>query len=124
MNHARAAAVRVVQRLQDNGFVAYLAGGCVRDTLLGRPPKDFDVATNAEPDRIAELFTTSHAVGEAFGVQLVPVREALFDAAEAILQESIDTSLSPALSPAAAMAARSPRGKPVRGCPRPPGGRF
>lgn len=75
MNHARAAAVRVVQRLQDNGFVAYLAGGCVRDTLLGRPPKDFDVATNAEPDRIAELFTTSHAVGEAFGVQLVPVRE-------------------------------------------------
>ena len=60
---------------QRSGHEAYLVGGCVRDLLIVRSPKDFDVATNAEPDRLAELFTTSHAEGEAFGVQLVAVRE-------------------------------------------------
>ena len=74
-NHARAAAVRVVRRLQESGVVAYLAGGCVRDTLLGRVPKDYDVATSAEPPRVKALFPGVHAVGEAFGVHLVPVRE-------------------------------------------------
>ncbi len=75
-NHARAAAVRVVQRLQEAGFVAYLAGGCVRDTLLGRAPKDYDVATDAEPPRVQALFRGARLVGEAVGVLLVPVREA------------------------------------------------
>jgi len=45
----RQAAIKIIKRVWRNGFEALLAGGCVRDMLLGRPDKDFDVATNAEP---------------------------------------------------------------------------
>ena len=65
------AAVAVVATLRDAGFVAYLAGGCVRDRLLGRTPKDYDVATDATPAEVKRLFPRSRAVGEAFGVMLV-----------------------------------------------------
>jgi len=68
---AREAAVRIVRRLVDAGHVAYLAGGCVRDRLLGQEPKDYDVATDAPPDKVHELFSSSRFVGEAFGVVLV-----------------------------------------------------
>lgn len=62
--------LRIIRRLQDTGFVAYLAGGCVRDALLGRTPKDFDVATDATPQRVRELFgqRRTQAFGAAFGV--------------------------------------------------------
>lgn len=60
----------VVQKLTDAGHIAYFAGGCVRDRLLGRVPKDFDVATDATPDRIREIFGRRRtlAIGAAFGV--------------------------------------------------------
>ena len=63
-------ALSVVQSLRTAGFVAYLAGGCVRDQLLGAPPKDYDVATDATPDQIRELFGRRRtlAIGAAFGV--------------------------------------------------------
>ncbi|MGD9647514.1 MAG: CCA tRNA nucleotidyltransferase [Pirellulales bacterium] len=63
-------AVDVVLRLRQRGFVAYWAGGCVRDHLLGRQAKDYDVATSAKPDEIRELFghRRTVAVGAAFGV--------------------------------------------------------
>lgn len=61
----------IVRRLASCGHVAYLAGGCVRDRLLGREPKDFDVATDATPDRIVELFRHTRKVGMQFGVVLV-----------------------------------------------------
>jgi len=64
-------ALTIVRRLRDEGHVAYFAGGCVRDLLLGETPKDFDVATDAPPDRVRELFRNSQAVGAAFGVILV-----------------------------------------------------
>ncbi len=64
-------AVAVVRRLRDAGHVAYFAGGCVRDTLLGHPPKDYDVATDAPPQRVRQLFRNTQAVGAAFGVILV-----------------------------------------------------
>lgn len=64
----RYAAVAILRRLQEYGHVAYLAGGCVRDALLGREPKDYDVATDADPDRVRLLFKRSRFVGEAFGV--------------------------------------------------------
>src|SRR5437764_6890789 len=64
-------ALRVLKRLRDAGHVAYFAGGCVRDMLLGREPKDFDVATDAPPDRVRKLFNNTQAVGAAFGVILV-----------------------------------------------------
>jgi len=65
---ARRTAVRIVQLLQESGHKAYLAGGCVRDELLGLAPKDFDVATDAYPERVCELFPRSRYVGESFGV--------------------------------------------------------
>lgn len=63
-------ATQVVQRLQTAGYEALWAGGCVRDQLLGQTPKDYDVATNATPDRIRELFGHSKTLplGAAFGV--------------------------------------------------------
>jgi poly(A) polymerase len=61
----------IVARLRAAGHQAYLVGGCVRDLLLGRAPKDFDVATDARPDRVSELFERSEQVGAHFGVVLV-----------------------------------------------------
>lgn len=71
--HTRASlaeATRICARLRDSGHVAYFAGGCVRDALLGREPKDFDVATDATPDRIREIFgkRKTLAYGASFGV--------------------------------------------------------
>jgi tRNA nucleotidyltransferase/poly(A) polymerase len=56
MTGRREAAGQIVERLREAGYVAYLAGGCVRDLLLGREPADFDVATNARPDVVLEMF--------------------------------------------------------------------
>ena len=65
------AAIRIVERLRAAGHVAYLAGGCVRDLLLGREPLDFDVATSATPDTVLDMFSRTFAVGAQFGVVLV-----------------------------------------------------
>jgi len=67
---ARAFAVETVQRLRDAGFEALWAGGCVRDQLLGVQPKDYDVATNAEPDEVRAVFGRRRtlAIGASFGV--------------------------------------------------------
>lgn len=63
-------AEEVVRRLRGAGFEAYWAGGCVRDQLLGRTPKDYDVATNAVPEQVRALFGRRRtlAIGAAFGV--------------------------------------------------------
>ena len=61
----------VVKSLRASGHQAWLVGGCVRDLLLGRHPKDFDVATDARPDVVTELFHRSEQVGAHFGVVLV-----------------------------------------------------
>lgn len=58
----------VVTTLRGAGHQAWLVGGCVRDRLLGRPIKDADIATNAEPDEVERLFDRTVAVGKAFGV--------------------------------------------------------
>ena len=65
------AADGIIQRLQQEGHAAYLAGGCVRDLLLGLEPKDFDVATSALPEIVLELFPRTFSVGAHFGVVLV-----------------------------------------------------
>ena len=66
-------AVEVVRRLNEEGFQALWAGGCVRDILLGREPKDYDVATDAKPEEVRKLFghRRTHAVGDSFGVILL-----------------------------------------------------
>src|SRR5215813_10751220 len=61
-------AIDVVKRLQAAGHQALWAGGCVRDELLGVVPKDYDVATDARPERVRELFRRTVAVGMSFGV--------------------------------------------------------
>jgi poly(A) polymerase len=60
-----------VGKLRATGHEAYLAGGCVRDLLLGREPSDFDVATSATPDVVLGMFDRTFAVGAHFGVVLV-----------------------------------------------------
>lgn len=65
------AAHRVVLRLTESGYRALLAGGCVRDMLLGTEPKDYDVATDARPDDVDRLFERVRHVGRSFGVSLV-----------------------------------------------------
>ena len=62
---------RVISTLKSHGHQAYLAGGCVRDLLLGRTPKDYDIATDAHPERLISLFPNSDRVGAHFGVVLV-----------------------------------------------------
>jgi poly(A) polymerase len=59
-------ALRVLYRLKEAGYQAFLVGGCVRDVMLGRYPKDFDVATNALPDEVRSLFRNSRLVGRRF----------------------------------------------------------
>jgi poly(A) polymerase len=61
-------ALRVLYRLKEAGFQAFLVGGCVRDVMVGRQPKDFDVATNALPDQVRKLFRNSRLVGRRFRI--------------------------------------------------------
>ena len=57
---------RVVRKLTRAGYKAYLVGGCVRDLLVGRTPKDFDVATSATPNEIKATFRNSRIIGRRF----------------------------------------------------------
>jgi poly(A) polymerase len=67
----RELAETICRRLRSAGHQAYLVGGCVRDLQLGREPTDYDVATDARPERVQELFPDSLSVGARFGVILV-----------------------------------------------------
>ena len=72
----RQLAEHVIRTLRAAGHEALLAGGCVRDLILGRPPKDYDVATSARPEQVVALFPKALTVGAAFGVVVV-VEEAV-----------------------------------------------
>ncbi len=65
-------ALKVVKELQQAGYQAYLVGGCVRDLILGRQPKDFDVSTNATPEQTKKIFRNARIIGRRF--RLVHVR--------------------------------------------------
>lgn len=67
----RDAALQVIRTLQNLGFEAFLVGGCVRDIMLSREPKDFDVTTNARPDDVQRIFDKTIPVGASFGVIVV-----------------------------------------------------
>jgi len=79
MNKRQAAAEQICSTLRRHGFRALLAGGCVRDMLLKTPPRDFDIATNARPFEVAELFERTIDIGAAFGVQVVLLPEGPFE---------------------------------------------
>ena len=68
-------ATSIVGTMRQNGFQAYLVGGCVRDLLLQREPKDYDVASDATPKQVMKIFPETYAVGAQFGVVLVPLSE-------------------------------------------------
>lgn len=59
-------ALKVLYRLHRSGYAAYLVGGCVRDLLLGRNPKDFDIATDAHPEQVRKLFRNCLLIGRRF----------------------------------------------------------
>ncbi len=67
-------AFAIVHTLREHGHQAYFAGGCVRDLLLGHEPADYDVGTDATPQRVMQIFPQAYAVGEQFGVVLVPFK--------------------------------------------------
>ncbi len=66
---------QVIERLRRRGHKAYWVGGCVRDRLLGRPVKDWDVATSARPDEVCEIFPRARTIGRRFGVVAVRLRD-------------------------------------------------
>ncbi len=78
---AREQALFVVRRLREEGYEAYFAGGCVRDGLLGKDPKDYDVATNARPEAVQQIFPKTIPVGTQFGVVLVVLEGETFEVA-------------------------------------------
>jgi poly(A) polymerase len=72
MSNAKQHAANIVRTLRERGHQAYFAGGCVRDLLLSREPDDYDVATDATPRQVMQIFPQTLAVGEQFGVVLIP----------------------------------------------------
>jgi poly(A) polymerase len=74
-------AVRALYRLRDNGFLAFAVGGCVRDLLLGREPKDFDLATNATPTQLKKLFRNCRLVGRRFRLAHLHFRDEIIEVA-------------------------------------------
>jgi putative nucleotidyltransferase with HDIG domain len=74
-------AASIVRELQEHTYVAYFAGGCIRDALLNIPPKDIDIATSASPEQVQALFHRTIPVGIQFGVVRVRVAEMEFEVA-------------------------------------------
>lgn len=64
-------ALKIIAKLQLNGFKSYLVGGCIRDIILHRQPKDYDIVTDATPEQIKEIFNNSCSVGKQFLVSLI-----------------------------------------------------
>ncbi len=96
-------ALRVLNGLKEAGFDSYLVGGCVRDLLLGREPKDFDVVTDAPPETIHKLFRSARMIGRRF--RLVHVRMG---------REIIEVATYRAAAPAEETQAQSSEGRLLR----------
>lgn len=71
--------LKVLYRLHRAGFLAYLVGGAVRDLLLGRTPKDFDVGTNARPQQVRQLFRNARIIGRRFRIARVQFGEEVIE---------------------------------------------
>ncbi len=64
-------AARIIERIQGAGYEAYVVGGCVRDSILGRTPQDWDITTSATPDRVKALFPRTVDTGLQHGTVTV-----------------------------------------------------
>ncbi len=74
-------AIKIVKTLQSNGFIAYFAGGYVRDMLLGKESKDIDIVTSAKPKEIEKLFENTYSIGKKFAVINVVIEKHNFEVA-------------------------------------------
>ena len=72
-------AIQVIERLVRHGYQAFLVGGCVRDLLLKKTPKDFDVTTNADPQIVHRLFAHARIVGKRFRIVHIPFKHELIE---------------------------------------------
>jgi len=72
-------AVKIIEKLKRSGFDAYIVGGAVRDLLIGKQPKDFDIATNAYPKQIRKLFWNSRIIGRRFKLAHIYFQENIFE---------------------------------------------
>jgi len=77
----RNSAINIVKTLQSSGFEAYFAGGAVRDALMDKEPKDYDIATNATPEQVLELYPNANTIGKHFGVILIKVDRKAYEIA-------------------------------------------
>jgi poly(A) polymerase len=105
-------AIRVLYRLKDEGFTAYLVGGCVRDLLLGREPKDFDLVTDATPGQIKRLFRNCRLVGRRFRLAHLHFTDEIVEAATFRAAEPDEPAEEELLPVAAAIPASSPATAP------------
>ncbi len=88
-----ASALSVIRTLNEAGFTAALVGGCIRDLLLGRTPKDYDVVTNATPEQTKKLFRRAYVIGRRFRlVQVVIGRQMIEVSTYRTAQSEIDAS--------------------------------
>jgi poly(A) polymerase len=85
-------ALKVLYRLRNAGYKAYLVGGGVRDLLLGREPKDFDVATDALPEQVRELFRNCRLIGRRFRLAHVHFGKEVIEVATFRAQHEVDTA--------------------------------
>ncbi len=125
-------AVRVLYRLKESGHLAYLVGGGVRDLLLGREPKDFDIATDASPNEVKKIFRNCRLIGRRFRlahihfhdeiIEVATFRSNITDEPEAPAPVSIGpvTALEPTAPAAGEGSAPTPAEAPVTARPRPP----
>ncbi|MGI9211950.1 MAG: polynucleotide adenylyltransferase PcnB [Methylococcaceae bacterium] len=85
-------ALKVLYRLRDEGYQAYLVGGCVRDLLLGREPKDFDVVTDAHPEQVRDIFRNCRLIGRRFRLAHVHYGEDVVEVATFRSLQTLDES--------------------------------
>ena len=81
-------ALRVLYKLREGGFDAYLVGGAVRDLLIGGHPKDFDVATSATPDQVRSLFRNCRLIGRRFRLAHIMFGQEIIEVATTLIVSS------------------------------------
>ncbi|HEY1799402.1 MAG TPA: CCA tRNA nucleotidyltransferase [Terriglobales bacterium] len=93
----KVSSISIIRTLREHGHQAYLVGGCVRDLLLGREPADYDVTTDATPKEVMRIFPQTYAVGEQFGVVLIPLPKTSFNFSQedkTVISSEAETSQS------------------------------
>lgn len=93
----RELAIKIIKRLHKAGRQALLAGGCVRDMLLNRTAKDYDVATDAHPDDVVKLFKRTLRIGAKFGVVMVMEQDQKVEVATFRTEQRSKTVFDPPL---------------------------